>query len=127
MAIRVGVVWIPLCLDDSKVNADDARADDARSEPWIGRPKQLPPLVERVVCYFCEDFFVVNALLAQRALPLAGDLPTHAFGRADTCEVCAVKNHAQTELRRRWSLYSRLRSTAWQWSQPVSGATSSLA
>ena len=43
MAIRVGVVWVALCLDDAKDDAGDALADDARSETRIGRPKQLPP------------------------------------------------------------------------------------
>ena len=149
MAIRVGVVWVALCLDDAKENADDALADDAPSETPIGRPKQLLPVVQRIVCYVSEGHVVVNALYAQRALPLAGGLATHALCTGDLVEVCPLKNHVQTSLRRRatgrwwwnlyrwqasqgrrgwrWSLFSRLSSTAWQWSQPIGGARSSRA
>ena len=101
MAIRVGVVWVALCLDDAKDNADDALADDARSETRIGRPKQLLPVVQRVVCYVSAGDLVVNALRAQRALPVAGDLATHAWYTRDLLEVCLRKNHVQTTRRRR--------------------------
>ena len=139
MAIRVGVVRVALCLDDSKDNADDALADDAGSESRIGRPKQLLPVVQRVACYVSEGDVVGNALYALRALPLAGGLATHAWCTGDLLEVCPLKNHAQTRLRRRptgkrhrllrdirwwrvwqvrlepgWSLCSRLSSTAGQ-------------
>ena len=124
MAIRVGVVWVALCLDDAKDNADDALADDARSETQIGRPKQLLPVVQRVVCHVPQGHVVGNALHAQCALPLAGGLAAHAWCTGDLAEVCPLKNHVQTRLRSRsmgkryrfirniW-LCSSLSSTAW--------------
>ena len=96
VAIRVRVVWVALCLDDAKDNADNARTDDAHSETRIGRPKQLHPVVQRIVRYVYEGHVAGNALCAQRALPLAGNLATHAWYAADLLEVCAVKNHVQT-------------------------------
>ena len=101
VAIRVGVVWVALCLDDAKDNVDDALVDDARSETRIGRPKQLLPVVQRVVCYVSEGHVVGNALCAQCALPLAGGLATHAWCTGDILEVCPFKNHIETRLRRR--------------------------
>ena len=101
MAIRVGVVWVALCLDDAKSNADDALADDARRETRSGRPKQFLPVVQWVVGYVSEGLVVDNALSAQRALPLAGVLATHACCMGDLLEVCLVKNHVQTRLRAR--------------------------
>ena len=110
MAIRVGVVRVALCRDDAKDNADDALADDARSETRMGRPKQLHPVVQRVVCYVCEGHAVGNALCAQRALPLAGGLATHAWCTGDLFEVCPLKHHFETRLRRR---LRGLCSTTW--------------
>ena len=104
VAIKVGVVWVALCLDDAKDNADDALADDARSETRIGRPKQLPPVVQRVVCYVCERHAVGNALPAQIALPMAGGPATHSWCTGEPLEVCQLKNHVQLckkRLRRR--------------------------
>ena len=145
MAIRVGVVWVALCLDDAKENLDDAVADDAPSETRSGRPKQLLPVVQRVVCYVSVGDLVVDALGPQRALPLARGLATHAWCTGDLFEVCPLKNHVHTSLRRRstgwwrwnlclwqvcrgrrgwrWSLFSRLSSTAWQWPVKAGRAT----
>ena len=117
MAIRVGVVWVALCLDDAKENADDALVDDAPSETRSGRPKQLLPVVQRVVCYVSFGHLVVNALHAQRALPLAGGLATHAWCKGDPPEVCPLKNHVQTRLRRRPTGRWRWNLSLWQASQ----------
>ena len=91
MAIRVRVVWVALCLDDAKENLDDAVADDAPSETRSGRPKQLLPVVQRVVCYVFDEHFTGNALFAQRPLPLAGGLATHALCAWDPIEVFSLK------------------------------------
>jgi hypothetical protein len=51
MSVRVGVVGIALRLEDAKAHADYARADDAKGETRRGRPQQLLPVVEWVVCH----------------------------------------------------------------------------
>jgi hypothetical protein len=50
VAVGVGVVVVALGLEDAKEHADEARADDAPRETRRGRPQQLLPVVERVVC-----------------------------------------------------------------------------
>ena len=49
VAIYVSVVWVALCVNDAKENADDALADYGVSETLIGRPKHLLSVVQRVV------------------------------------------------------------------------------
>ena len=49
VAIYASVVWVALCVNDAKENADDALADYGVSETLIGRPKHLLPVVQRVV------------------------------------------------------------------------------
>ena len=87
MAINVRVVRVALRVDDAEHDVDDALADDVLREATIGSPKQLRPVVERVVSHVLGGHAVGDALRAQSALPPAGSLATHAWCKANVLEV----------------------------------------
>ena len=98
MSVRVGVVVVALPLEDAKEHADDARADDAESETRRGRPQQLLPVVEWVVCHVLVCEACANALRAKVALPLAGGLATRTCHTGEPLEVCDTEKNWPSRL-----------------------------